>query len=125
MRKTKSFKIKGYDKQYEVKEMTVREIIDLIQDKALDGDLTLDGFKEYFSDQLPKFTNIKDLDEIIDMAPSELTEIWENFSEANSVFFAVARKAGLEQILGKLKAAIIADFLSWLVPLSKSGTKSA
>jgi hypothetical protein len=124
-RKTKSFKIEGYDKQFKVKELTVREIISLIQDEALDGELSLDDFKEYFSEQLPKFSNIESLESLMDMAPSEIKQIWDKFSEVNAVFFDVARKAGLDNMLGKLRQAILADFLNWLAPSSKPDTKSA
>jgi hypothetical protein len=125
MNKTHTFKIEGDDdREYEVYELTVRQIIDLIQDKALEGSLTIDDFQKYFSKMLPLFCNVK-LEELLDMRPSEIKVIWDKFSEANSVFFDTARKAGLDSLIGQLKKAIIADFSNLLVSSSKPATPTS
>lgn len=126
MRKTSSFKIEGYDRNFVVNELTIRQIIDLMQDERLSEDkITLNDFKEYFGNTvLPSFSNIT-FDDLIEMAPSELKTIWEKFQEVNSVFFEVARSLGLEKILEDLRRAIIEDSLNLLAPSLKRGMSSS
>lgn len=120
-RKTNTFKIEGYKKQFEVYELTVKQIIGLIQDKALEGNLSLDDFREYFDRVLPKLSNVT-IDELLEMVPSDIKLLWEEFSTTNETFFEVARKSGLESLVGQLKKAIIADFSKWLAGSSKQDT---
>jgi predicted RNase H-like nuclease (RuvC/YqgF family) len=121
MRLKKTFDIEGHKKKFEVNELTVKEIIDLSKDKAIDK-LSVDALKELFQTRLlPLCSNIE-LDDLIEMAPSELKIIWDNFEEVNKTFFELARNAGIGQTLGELKKAIIADFSSLAVPLSKQAT---
>jgi hypothetical protein len=121
MRLKKTFEIEGYAKKFEVKELTVKEIIDLSKDKAVDN-LTVESLKELFQTRLlPLCSNIE-LDDLLEMAPSELMTIWQNFEEVNKTFFELARNAGVGETLAELKKAIIADFSSFAVPLSKQAT---
>ncbi len=126
MRKTNTFEIEGYDKSFKVKELTIKEIISLMQEENLgggDGDsLNLAKLKENFETRLlPLCSNIK-MSDLEDMAPSELKLIWEKFKEVNSDFFEVARNAGAEKILARLKEALIADFSSYVVDSSSQDT---
>ena len=121
MRLSQTFEIEGYKKKFEVRELTVKEIIDLSKDEAIDK-LSVDSLKELFSTRLlPLCSNIE-MDELLQMAPSEIAEIWKNFEEVNKVFFEVARKAGVGQTLGEIKKAITADFLSFAATSSKPVT---
>lgn len=126
MRKTASFKIDGYDRSFEVYELTIRMIIDLMQDEKLtSANLTLSDFREYFGDTvLPAVANIT-MEDVIDMAPSDLKDIWDKFKEVNATFFELARQMGLESILEDLRRAIIEDSLKLLAPSLSAVTSSS
>jgi len=116
MRKTHSFKIEDYDRSFEVYELTIRQIIDLMQDEKITDNLSLNAFKEYFGEAiLPAVTNVS-IDDLIDMAPSDIKVIWDKFQETNKVFFGAARQLGLEEVIHNLRRAIIEDFSKLLVP---------
>lgn len=106
-----------------VKELTVREIIALANDKALMGGASSgDGFelaalREQADKYLPKFIEGAEIEELLDMKPSQLKAIYEKFMEVNSTFFAVARSVGLMQIVEQLKLALQKDFLKLLADL--------
>ena len=114
-RKTATLKIEGRKDPFELKEMTVKEIIDLMQG---DFDTSLDGLKQLIDKFLPLCSNIKQED-LYSMTPSEIEGIWEQFKEINSVFFRVSQQMGLNSMLGDLKEAVIKDFSSSLAALSK------
>lgn len=115
-RKTKTFQIEGYEKSFTVKELTVKQIIDLMQKDVQDTSLA--GLKDQFLNFLPVASNIK-LDELIEMPPSDIKLIWDKFREINSTFFAVSQQVGLGNLLEDLKRAIIEDFGKLLVASSK------
>lgn len=124
MRKAKTFKIEGYDDSFEVKELTVKEIISLIQEDVL-GDASVEALKTLFSDRLlPLCTNVT-LKDLMEMAPSEIVTIWDHFCEVNSAFFDVARKTGLQSAAEDFKKAITADFTKLLVNSSKQDTPTS
>jgi predicted nucleic acid-binding OB-fold protein len=128
MRKTNTFEIEGYEKSFTVNELTIKEIISLIQEETLGGEkdsLDLAKLKENFETRLlPLCSNIK-MSDLEDMAPSELKLIWEKFKEVNSDFFVIARKAGADKILARLKEALIADFSSYVVDSSSQDTSES
>ena len=109
-RKTATFKIEGYEESFELRELTVKEIIGLMQS---DLDTSLDGFKQLLDKFLPLCSNIKPND-LYSMTPSELEDIWNKFKEINSVFLRVSQQMGIEQMLGDLKEAVIRDFSNLL-----------
>jgi len=116
MRRQNTFEIEGYDRKFTVKELTVKEIIGLIDDKNLE-DLTIAGLKKVISEKfLPLCSNVS-LNDLYDMTPGEIEIIWEKFKEVNSSFFVLARTAGLEEIFKKLKLALINDFSKSLASL--------
>ena len=122
MRKTKTFKIEGNDASFEVKELRVKEIISLIQQDVLGSDLDLNTLKEVFAEKLLPLCGNMTLQDLIEMTPSEIQEIWDHFFEVNKAFFVMARKAGLQGILEKLKEAILSDFSKFVVDSSKQDT---
>jgi hypothetical protein len=125
MRLQKTFEIEGYDRKFTVKELTVKEIISLMSGDLGDLSLNLEEFKEAFGENfLPLCTDIT-LDDLIDMAPSEIKICWEKFREVNATFFEVARTSGMDGLLQQIRDAIIADFSKWLVPSSKRDTETA
>jgi len=123
MRKTMTFKIEGYEKQFTVKELSVKQIISLMQDDVLLSNQNLDDFrKELDVRVLPMGVNAT-TEELLEMTPSELMIIFEKFKEANDAFFVTARTSGvmngLEDILDQVKKAIIEDFSKWFALSSK------
>lgn len=115
MRKTETFKIEGYEKQFTVNELTVKEIISLTNSDLLGGgDKSISSLKENFETRLLPICSNIEMSDLENMAPSEIMAIWEKFKQVNSDFFAVARKAGADKILTKLKEALIADFSSYV-----------
>jgi hypothetical protein len=106
-----------------VKELSVRDIINLVNDKNLLGSASskdgfeLDALREEAEKYLPKFISGANMDDLLDMKPSELRRIYDKFMEINKTFFAVARTVGLDQIVAQLKLALQRDFLRLLADL--------
>ncbi len=122
MRKTETFKIEGYEKSFTVKELTVKEIISLTSSDLLGGDASIASLKENFETRLLPICSNIEMSDLAEMAPSEIVHIWDKFKSVNSDFFEIARKAGLDSILTKLKEALIADFSSYVADSSKQDT---
>lgn len=107
-----------------VHELTVEEIINIGQNKALkDKSTDLSDFKALFEIHLPKALTGVTFDELVKMAPSDLKQIYDTFKEVNSVFFAVARSVGLGELLNQVIQAIQKDFLRLLADSFLPGTK--
>ena len=113
MRKTKTLEISGIEKPITVYELTVKQIIDLVQGDWL-KELGTEVFRSQFDTNiLPMCSTIKS-EQLLNMAPSEAKEIWDAFKEVNSTFFDLARQAGFQEILesamGNIKRAMLSDF---------------
>lgn len=121
MRKTASFKMD--DKEIQVMELRVKDYRALIS-KFGTAEITPKMFLEEFENLLPLATNLTmaDLDE---MAPSEVSEVFEKFKECNSVFFDLLDKLGLGDLTGRLKEAMINDLQSAFVRPSNMVTQNA
>ena len=94
-----------------VHELTVKQIIEILNDKALgeSGELEMKSIQGFVSRHLEKATDLK-FDKIVEMAPSELKLVYDKFAEVNATFFATARAVGLDQLLTELKNALVEDF---------------
>jgi hypothetical protein len=137
MRRSTTFTIDGLDRQIEVRELTVREIIELGQTgdaKLLNkidegtGDNTVAGTLEDLRnfleiDFLPKVTNLK-LSELLDLTPSAIEEIYKQFQEVNKSFFALAGATGLGTLGSKIKKALINDFSAMLADSLSAATST-
>jgi len=99
-----------------VHELTVRQIIDLINEEQSDpsDQKSLGDFGKFVSRNLGKATTLS-LEQAKDMAPSELKKVYVAFKEVNETFFEVAREAGLLNLLNELKKALVEDFSKLLV----------
>lgn len=117
-RKMKTFQIEGREGDVEVKELTVSEILKLMQHEG--DDTSLKGFVDMVGEFLPLATNLK-MEQLKDMAPSDIKVVWEKFREVNDTFFEVSQRVGMGDLLGQLKKAIIKDFGKLLVSSSKVG----
>ena len=113
MQKTKSFKLEGYDKRIEVKEISVKQILKMFdQKKEL-------SYQSLLSDQiLPVICNLE-LNEIIEMTPREINEIWVHFKELNKFFFVVGQLPVVKIMIEKLQKAFISDFSKMSTDLLK------
>ncbi|MBU0995395.1 MAG: hypothetical protein KJ737_23100 [Proteobacteria bacterium] len=106
MRKHKTIKID--DREITVKELRVKDYITLFQfEEKKDPDL--ETILSQVKAILPKVVNIA-VDDMLDMAPSEIDLIWNTFKEVNASFLGAAQKLGLEKIVAEIKSAILADF---------------
>lgn len=115
MRKTKTFQIEGYDKQFVVNEISVRQIFSLFDQEKTVSFLSL--LDEQF---LPMAGNIT-YEEIQDMVPSEIEIVWQKFKEVNSSFFGLARVKGVDQLIQKIQESFVTDSLALFASLSKPG----
>jgi len=119
MRKSATFDIDGYKEPFEVRELTVDEIIDLLQ--SSDSNQSIASLKEHGGKLLKAGTSM-DLQKLRTMAPSEIKIVWEKFKEVNSVFLELSQQLAGEKLLGELKEAIIKDFSNSLADFSKAVT---
>ena len=124
MRKERKFSIENHEKQYEVYELSVKQIINLIEEDAL-GDLSLSALRTVLSDRLLPMASNLSLDELLGMYPSEIEFVWTKFREVNASFFAGIEILGLTSIMNTLKKALINDFSRMLVDLSSQGTSES
>jgi len=92
-RKTTTFSIEGRDKPIELRELTIRDIIPLLEEgESENKDDSLDGFKALFQKFLPKCSNLDKIEDLYDIAPSDIEMIWEKFKDVNSVFLKVSQQ---------------------------------
>lgn len=112
--------IKLDDREITVKELTVKEILDVgnrLADQDKDSSVTLDSIREALDQHLSLGVEGVTVADLMEMAPSEIDTIYQAFKEVNKVFFAVAQQAGLADLLRQLQEAIKRDFLSSLAAL--------
>lgn len=110
------------DQTYEVRELTVRQIMDILQDESLTGQgSTLAEVKDGIDRHLNKATDLS-VERMMYMAPSEIKQVYDKFKEVNSVFFEVARSVGLEGLLTELKKQISEDFGKFVAASLKMDT---
>jgi hypothetical protein len=94
-----------------VKEFTTAEVFRLFSFDKLPTDASLDSFSKQVQDYLPMCLEGADLEQLKELPPSKLKEIWLAFKECNSVFFAVAQTMGLGELGERLRSAFVSDFL--------------
>jgi uncharacterized protein YdeI (YjbR/CyaY-like superfamily) len=113
MRKQKIIKIDA--KEITVRELRVKDIKEIIEK----GENLSEGLNQ-IADILPLATDLT-LDQIEDMAPSELQIIWDAFREVNAVFFDLVAKTG---IVETLKSSILKDLTALFAASSDQATES-
>ena len=105
MRKSKTIKID--DKEIIVKELRVKdvlEIFDLVGQEGL-GDLA-----NQIETFLPKITSDLSVEDLKKMAPSEIMQIVSAAKEVNSDFLSIASRLGLDRLMKEFKEAVVKDF---------------
>jgi len=103
MRKHKTLKID--DREITVKELRVKDIIELFGEAGESSDVM--SKIEYF---LPRFTDGITVEELKEMAPSEIKSIYDTFREVNEVFFVLALGMGLAGAIEEIKQSIRREF---------------
>jgi hypothetical protein len=113
MRKTKTIKID--DREITIRELKVKDIRKIINQAETDD------FQRQIEELLPLATDLA-LEDMNDMAPSELKLLWEAFREVNSDFLALAGRLGISQALRGFLQKHLTDALA---DLSNAGMSTA
>jgi len=103
MRKHKSIKID--DKEITVKELRVKDIVEVFSS----GDNAADLMSK-LTILLPRFTDGITPEDLQEMAPSEIKSIYDAFREVNDVFFELALEMGLAGAVEEIKQSIKREF---------------
>lgn len=128
--------VKIDDKEFVVRELTIREIIDFFQGamenarkaetqekkEPVSDTEAFDWLKEEMETLMKlSLEGNHTVDELYSMAPSELKKLYNAFEEANQVFFDIAARTGVVRILEALKDSIMSDFSGVLASSLKQG----
>ena len=107
MRKRKTIKVDS--REITVKELMVKEIMDIFNDMTSIEGNSMAGFADEIKKILPLATDLT-LDDLYTMAPSEIKEIYDAIKEVNAVFFDLAESLGIAKMLEGVKNSIVSDF---------------
>jgi hypothetical protein len=127
----KSTKIKLDDREYTLLEVRPIDVLSLLPG---DGDLAEgeeqvggESWRELFQKALPLVCEGLDFDGLVQLAPSEIEELWKAFKEVNASFFKIAGWLGMETMVDKAVAAIrqglAGEFSKAFADLSLQGTE--
>ena len=116
MRKIKTIKID--DREITVKELRIRDIMDLAE--ALDQGNLMETLKA----ELPRLTDFP-ADQLEELAPSEIRQILDAAKVVNADFLSGARAVGLGKVLEQAVASIGQTFGGLAAVSSRPGTPDA
>lgn len=129
MRRTLEVKI---DKSvYTVRELTVKEIIGVFnksQDNSQDANATDSiSFLQGELDNMLKLAIVEDveLEEFLTYTPSDLRQLYDAFHEVNEVFFDIAGRVGMGELLDRIIESIRMQFSEVLVSSLSPATQTA
>jgi hypothetical protein len=105
MRKSKTIKID--EKEIDIKELRVKDILEIFDMFGQEGIGDLENQIQTF---LPMFTKDISLEDLKSMAPSEINQIVDAAKEVNSYFLSIARRLGLGKLIKDFQEAIMTDF---------------
>lgn len=109
MRKSKNIKID--DKEITVKELRVKDILEIFNTIGQEGIENLGNQIQTF---LPMFTKDVSLEDLESMSPSEINQIVEALKEVNSDFLSLASRLGLDKLIKNFQEAVMVDFSNLL-----------
>lgn len=109
MRKSKNIKID--DKEITVKELRVKDILEIFNTIGQEGIENLGNQIQIF---LPMFTKDVSLEDLESMSPSEINQIVEALKEVNSDFLSLASRLGLDKLIKNFQEAVMVDFSNLL-----------
>ncbi len=121
------------DKEYEVLELTLREIIVYFQEltgKAEDEEEQATDTLDFFKSEIQTLLNLAlegdhKVDDFLEFTPSRLKKLYTTFKEANEVFFDTAEKMGLHKTLEGIINLIRSEFSDLLVSSSSTAIKKS
>lgn len=105
MRKSKTIKID--EKEIDIKELRVKDILEIFDMFGQEGIGDLENQIQTF---LPMFTKDISLEDLKSMAPSEINQIVDAAKEVNRNFLSIASRLGLGKLIKDFQEAIVADF---------------
>lgn len=128
-------------KEYTVKELTVREIISLLTENKLFDESDSDpgddveetagskfsrllGITGYIRQMIEVSFDGLDVEELVDMAPSEIAELFAAFKEVNSHFFVIAQTMELGDQLVMVGRELLKEFSTQAIVLSKQAMET-
>ena len=117
MRKRKTIKID--EKEITVLELRVKDVLEIYEE--IEAKKGLEDIQSQARQFLPKAISL-DIQDLKEMAPSELKELYEAFKEVNAVFFEAAQTLGLGSLLSEAKKSIVKDFGNLCADSLKPGT---
>lgn len=104
MRKTKRLKIN--DKEITVKELMIREIIEMADNDQIKSGVNV-GLLDIVKSILPNAVDGLTAEDMLDMYPSEIKTVYDAFKEVNEVFFGILASQTLEPVINAFKAELI------------------
>jgi len=122
------------EKEYVVRELTLREIIDYFQELTNESNK---GEEESTTDTLAYFKGeIQTLltlalegdhkvEDFLEFTPSAIQSLYEGFKDVNKVFFDTAAKVGIDNILTEVSSMIRTEFSNLLVNSSNAAIKKS
>lgn len=133
MRKREVVKIDS--KEYTVKELTVEEILDLMNNSTFFGgdslkDKGVEEQEEKKDDIGILLGDVKllmekscdfEFDDLKKLAPSEIKLLYDGWNKANSDFLSIVKVLGFSEILSNIKDAVLSNFSNLLVTSLKQG----
>lgn len=112
----KTLTIKANDEEFLIKELTVAEIMAFL-DQAPSTEATPPGDQDMVTGLMAQVDDVLEIaipglkaDALTSWAPSELAKLYDGFREVNSVFFSIAQRLGLNNLLTEVEQAIAKDF---------------
>lgn len=111
MRKTKrgTIELGGKERGYTVLEVTVQVALDFYDEVKSEG-LSLLALAEKVDGLLPNVVEGLCMEDFKKMAPSEIEAVFDDWREVNASFFKLASFLKLDQLMERLKEAIMMDF---------------
>ena len=114
MRLEKTVKIEGIESSvniYELRVKDIRQIIDIFEEAKL-------GIWEMIEEILPKCSSLT-VDQINDLTPSQIQNLWKEFRVLNGPFFDLLEKMGVAK---QVRESILRDLTESFSGLSKEAT---
>lgn len=122
------------EREYVLRELTIREIIDLFENTSTGANEVSDtetaDASTFMKGQIQRLLSLAlegnyKLEDFYDMRPSDVKEIYDAFKEANKVFFDIAAEMGMNKVLQEMKSLMQREFSAVLVSSSKAAIQKS
>lgn len=122
--------IKIGEKKVTVKELTVRQIIEISRNFSntkpednQDDATTLANIVNSMKENMELAVEGITLEELMDCSPSDIDQIYKTFKEVNKTFLSMAERMGILSILKQMLDAMRKDFFAFHASLSNQDTR--